>query len=112
MILLSLIRFSPKSETLAQEVVILSLCAMGNTKWLASETSQQVMTTLSLISKPQCQSQSSHMITFWLENGVVITLRTSGTEPKIKYYTEYCAPPENQDWEGVKLELKSIVSQA
>ena len=29
-------------------------------------------------------SKSSHMITFWLDNGVVITLRTSGTEPKIK----------------------------
>ena len=42
MILLSLIKFSPKSETLAQEVVILSLCAVENTKWLASETSQQV----------------------------------------------------------------------
>jgi hypothetical protein len=36
-------------------------------------------------------NRSSHMITFWLDNGVVITLRTSGTEPKIKYYTEYCA---------------------
>jgi len=56
-------------------------------------------------------SKSSHMITFWLENGVVITLRTSGTEPKIKYYTEYCASPENQDWEGVKLELKEIVEK-
>lgn len=33
------------------------------------------------------------MITFTLQNGVVATLRTSGTEPKIKYYTEFCAPP-------------------
>jgi len=52
------------------------------------------------------------MITFWLENGVVITLRTSGTEPKLKYYTEFCASPDNEDWNGVETELRSIVSQA
>jgi phosphomannomutase len=34
-------------------------------------------------------STSSQMITFALENQCLITLRTSGTEPKIKYYTEY-----------------------
>ncbi|KAF3834497.1 hypothetical protein F7725_027055 [Dissostichus mawsoni] len=38
-------------------------------------------------------TRSGHMITFTLQNGVVATLRTSGTEPKIKYYTEYCAAP-------------------
>lgn len=38
-------------------------------------------------------SQSSQMITFTFRNGLVATLRTSGTEPKIKYYTELCAPP-------------------
>merc|ERR1711890_131874 len=32
--------------------------------------------------------QSSHMITFYFENGATLTLRTSGTEPKIKYYLE------------------------
>jgi phosphomannomutase len=36
-------------------------------------------------------SKSSQMITFTLENDTVVTLRTSGTEPKIKYYSEYCA---------------------
>lgn len=41
-------------------------------------------------------SKSSQMITFTLENGTVITLRTSGTEPKIKYYSEYCAKPEEK----------------
>ena len=70
------------------------------------------------------------MITFWLDNGVVITLRTSGTEPKIKvtriittqctrewfshktfqYYTEYCAAPDNKDWAGVEEELGNIVA--
>lgn len=38
-------------------------------------------------------TKSSHMITFSLQNGVVATLRTSGTEPKIKFYSEYCAAP-------------------
>ncbi|KAJ3102159.1 Phosphoglucomutase-3 [Phlyctochytrium bullatum] len=33
-------------------------------------------------------SASSEMITFTLTNGCVFTLRTSGTEPKIKYYIE------------------------
>ena len=34
-------------------------------------------------------SLSSQMITFKLENVCLMTLRTSGTEPKIKYYTEF-----------------------
>lgn len=38
-------------------------------------------------------SKGSQMITFYFENGLVATLRTSGTEPKIKYYTELCASP-------------------
>ncbi len=33
-------------------------------------------------------SKSSQMITFYFENGCVMTLRTSGTEPKIKWYSE------------------------
>lgn len=41
-------------------------------------------------------SKSSQMITFTFKNGLVITLRTSGTEPKIKYYSELCAPPNQQ----------------
>ena len=36
-------------------------------------------------------TQSSHMITFYFSNGATITLRTSGTEPKIKYYVEMVA---------------------
>ena len=30
----------------------------------------------------------SHMITFTFENNCVVTLRGSGTEPKLKYYVE------------------------
>lgn len=40
--------------------------------------------------------RSGHMITFTLQNGFVATLRTSGTEPKIKCYAEYCAAPGNR----------------
>lgn len=41
-------------------------------------------------------SKSSQMVTFTFENGAVITLRTSGTEPKIKYYAEMCASPKEK----------------
>lgn len=43
-------------------------------------------------------SKSSHMITFQLKHmsienqEAVLTLRTSGTEPKIKYYSEMTGP--------------------
>ena len=40
---------------------------------------------------PSCQ-----MLTFTFENGCVATLRTSGTEPKIKYYTEIISSPESE----------------
>lgn len=41
-------------------------------------------------------SKRSQMITFTFANGAVITLRTSGTEPKIKYYAEMCSSPEEK----------------
>ena len=36
------------------------------------------------------------MITFTFDNGCIATMRTSGTEPKIKYYTEFCADPDKK----------------
>jgi len=30
------------------------------------------------------------MVTFYLRNGTVCTIRASGTEPKVKYYVESC----------------------
>lgn len=45
-------------------------------------------------------STSSQMITFSFTNGGVATMRTSGTEPKIKYYTELCAAPGNRCVKG------------
>lgn len=35
----------------------------------------------------------SHMIMFTFDNGCSVTLRTSGTEPKIKFYTEIAGRP-------------------
>ncbi|ELU07916.1 hypothetical protein CAPTEDRAFT_179932 [Capitella teleta] len=55
-------------------------------------------------------SASSQMLTFYFENGCEITLRTSGTEPKIKYYSELCVPPEKgRSRESVETELKEVV---
>ncbi|XP_055375651.1 glucose 1,6-bisphosphate synthase [Condylostylus longicornis] len=56
-------------------------------------------------------SSSTQMITFTFENGVVLTLRTSGTEPKIKYYAEMCAQPEEDDWNKLKLILADVVEK-
>uniref|UniRef100_A0A3B4C0H2 Phosphoglucomutase 2-like 1 n=1 Tax=Pygocentrus nattereri TaxID=42514 RepID=A0A3B4C0H2_PYGNA len=55
-------------------------------------------------------SKSSQMITFTFHNGIVATLRTSGTEPKIKYYTEFCAPPGKSDISNLEEELKKVTS--
>uniref|UniRef100_A0A674N272 Phosphoglucomutase 2-like 1 n=1 Tax=Takifugu rubripes TaxID=31033 RepID=A0A674N272_TAKRU len=54
--------------------------------------------------------KSSHMITFTLQNGFVATLRTSGTEPKIKCYAEYCAAPGNSDVSRLEEELQSFMA--
>ncbi|CAL8333216.1 unnamed protein product [Lota lota] len=54
-------------------------------------------------------SSSSQMITFSFSNGGVATMRTSGTEPKIKYYTELCAAPGNSDVDQLQKELDNLV---
>jgi len=46
----------------------------------------------------------SHMLTFYFENGTVLTLRTSGTEPKIKYYSEICS-------QGDPIELRKELAE-
>ncbi|KAJ3049379.1 Phosphoglucomutase-2, partial [Rhizophlyctis rosea] len=52
-------------------------------------------------------SKSTEMITFTLDNGCTITLRTSGTEPKIKYYSEL----SGETREGAERELEGIVRE-
>ncbi|KAM8822210.1 glucose 1,6-bisphosphate synthase isoform 1-T1 [Synchiropus picturatus] len=51
-------------------------------------------------------TRSSQMITFTLQNGVTATLRASGTEPKIKFYTELCAAPGQSDVRALEEELQ------
>ncbi|XP_018560405.1 glucose 1,6-bisphosphate synthase [Lates calcarifer] len=55
-------------------------------------------------------SRNSQMITFALQNGVVATLRTSGTEPKIKYYTEFCATPGKSEVSSLEEELRKVTA--
>nr|CAI5863992.1 unnamed protein product [Callosobruchus analis] len=55
-------------------------------------------------------SSSSQMITFNFSNGLVCTLRTSGTEPKIKYYTEMCASPDIKDRTQIVTTLEEMVA--
>ncbi|XP_053712059.1 phosphopentomutase-like [Synchiropus splendidus] len=55
-------------------------------------------------------SSSSQMITFSFANGGVATMRTSGTEPKIKYYTELCAAPGDSDVAQLRKELDDLVN--
>ncbi|XP_060589503.1 glucose 1,6-bisphosphate synthase-like [Ruditapes philippinarum] len=56
-------------------------------------------------------SASSEMITFTFENGCVATIRTSGTEPKIKYYTEHKPDPSHVlDREAAQKELDDMVN--
>ncbi|GAA5795843.1 hypothetical protein EDC94DRAFT_595345 [Helicostylum pulchrum] len=50
-------------------------------------------------------SASSEMITFCLANNTVFTIRTSGTEPKIKYYSELRGETEEQ----ARIDLHSVV---
>ncbi|TSN57728.1 Glucose 1,6-bisphosphate synthase [Bagarius yarrelli] len=55
-------------------------------------------------------SKSSQMVTFTFQNGIIATLRTSGTEPKIKYYTEFCALPGKRDIAILEEELAKVTS--
>lgn len=54
-------------------------------------------------------SKSSQMITFYFENDCVATIRTSGTEPKIKYYTELRSKPNQGDGKSLSTELEQMV---
>ena len=52
----------------------------------------------------------SHMIMFEFANGVTVTLRTSGTEPKIKFYTEIAGQPGEQR-EALQSRLEAFVER-
>ncbi|XP_003744897.1 phosphoglucomutase-2 [Galendromus occidentalis] len=56
-------------------------------------------------------SSSSQMITFYMENGATITIRTSGTEPKVKWYSELITKPgvPRSEWESATKELRELI---
>ncbi|RMZ95523.1 Glucose 1-6-bisphosphate, partial [Brachionus plicatilis] len=54
-------------------------------------------------------SKSSQMITFYFENGCVLTIRTSGTEPKIKWYSEIKQTDKSKSRDELKNELNELV---
>jgi len=56
--------------------------------------------------KCQWDRISAQMITLYLEDDIVVTLRTSGTEPKIKWYAECCSNSP----ELAKGELEKVVN--
>lgn len=51
---------------------------------------------------------SSEMITFYFSNGATVTLRTSGTEPKVKYYSEICG---KRNVDELKAELDQLIQE-
>ncbi|KAG8197321.1 hypothetical protein JTE90_013448 [Oedothorax gibbosus] len=54
-------------------------------------------------------SSSTQMITFYFDNGCEATLRTSGTEPKVKYYTEIVAKVPESEWKNINKLLHKMV---
>ena len=60
-------------------------------------------------------SKSSQMITFYLINGIVLTIRTSGTEPKIKFYSELVGkakqfPSSDDALMFLKMHMRNIIN--
>lgn len=55
-------------------------------------------------------SCSAQMLTFIFDNGLHITLRTSGTEPKVKFYSELCMTPDVKDRSVAEATLKEMVT--
>eukprot|EP00764_Aduncisulcus_paluster_P004820 gnl/Carplike_NY0171/1797_a2433_1049.p1 GENE.gnl/Carplike_NY0171/1797_a2433_1049~~gnl/Carplike_NY0171/1797_a2433_1049.p1 ORF type:complete len:601 (-),score=183.98 gnl/Carplike_NY0171/1797_a2433_1049:110-1912(-) len=51
---------------------------------------------------------SGQMITFTLDCGIVLTLRASGTEPKLKWYSEVIGAP-GQETEELRATLKKVM---
>ncbi|KAL0206236.1 hypothetical protein P9112_001543 [Eukaryota sp. TZLM1-RC] len=61
--------------------------------------------------KPKLPVSSSHMITWTFENGAVVTLRTSGTEPKVKYYSEMHADSKDKARELLSNLIEKLLAE-
>ena len=56
-------------------------------------------------------SKSSEMITFRFDNGLVLTIRASGTEPKLKYYVDFRVTDSDEGkWKRVKDEVSKLAA--
>ncbi|CAG4985609.1 unnamed protein product [Parnassius apollo] len=56
--------------------------------------------------------RSGEMIAFRCDNGMSVTVRTSGTEPKLKYYTELvCDAPTEREQEEMRKKLEIMVQE-
>lgn len=53
----------------------------------------------------------AEMITLYFENGATVTLRSSGTEPKIKYYAELSGSSQKETAAKLKKVVDAVVSQ-
>ena len=57
-------------------------------------------------------SASTQMLTFYFENGAQVTIRGSGTEPKLKYYADYSGGATREETDNtLKAVIKAIVTE-
>jgi phosphomannomutase len=56
-------------------------------------------------------STSTHIITFYFENGCQATLRGSGTEPKLKYYIEHSGKDKKEVHETLQQIVNAVIEQ-
>ncbi|CAH2076982.1 unnamed protein product, partial [Iphiclides podalirius] len=55
---------------------------------------------------------SGEMVAFRCHNGLSVTVRTSGTEPKLKFYTELvCDAPTEREQDDMKRKLEAMVQE-
>ncbi|KAM8711615.1 hypothetical protein ACLKA7_012170 [Drosophila subpalustris] len=53
-------------------------------------------------------SPNKQMITFTFNNGMTITFRASGSEPKLRYYSELFGLPEEKEWDEINETLRRM----
>ncbi|KAH8371110.1 hypothetical protein KR093_006272, partial [Drosophila rubida] len=51
---------------------------------------------------------NKQIITFTFDNGMIVTLRASGNEPKLRYYSELFGLPEQKEWDDMTETLRRM----